>query len=80
MSERFKFMGQREELRQEEMKFRLQIQGLVEAMRDNLDPTIPEETLQTEVLGQQMKDLFEAQVDLRRVLKRLRQIKDILGD
>lgn len=77
--ERIKFEGRLSVNRRERSETRLRLQGLVRSLRDHLDPTLPVERLEGELISAQALDLANLQIKYRELLKEAAVIKDVLG-
>ncbi len=79
MSERLKFMGRRQELEIEKKSLEIQITGLINNLRDALDPLAPVEDLEPEKIAEWSASLAEARERYKKVLADLKQLESILG-
>ena len=79
MSERIKFMGRKQEKQEEAGKLKLSIDGLVESIRDHLDPFAEIEELNTELVAQQAIELAEKQIEYKGLLIEIKAINKVLG-
>jgi len=79
MSERLKHLGRRDELRQEKKRLEIRIQGLIENLRDALDPLAQIEDLEPEKIAEWSAALAEARGLYRNVIADLKKLEDILG-
>lgn len=77
--ERVKFEGRLALNRRERTETQLRLQGLVRALRDHLDPTLPVERLEGELISAQALDLANLQIRYRELLREAQAIKDVLG-
>ena len=77
--ERVKFEGRLALNRRERTETQLRLQGLVRSLRDLLDPILPVERLEGEMIAAQALDLANLQITYRGLLKEAQAIKDILG-
>jgi hypothetical protein len=80
MSERLKFLGRKQELEKEKKALEIKIQGLIENLRDALDPLLPVEELKPECIAEWSAELATARERYREVAADLKRIKEILGD
>jgi len=80
MSERLKYLGRRQELNTEKKSLEIRIQGLIDNLRDALDPTAPIEDLQPEKIAEWSLALDAAKRRYQEVLAGLKQLRDLLGD
>jgi len=80
MSERLKYLGRRQELNTEKKSLEIRIQGLIDNLRDALDPTAPIEDLQPEKIAEWSLELDAAKRRYQEVLAALKQLRDLLGD
>jgi len=79
MSERLKLEGRLSEAMREARALRLQIEGLVRGMRDNLDLYTDMAELRLDMVLEQAAQAFGAQEDLRRIVKRMKDMERDLG-
>jgi hypothetical protein len=79
MSERLKFMGRRQELEIEKKQLEIRIQGLINNLRDALDPLAPVEDLQPAAIAGWSAELGTARERYRDVIADLKKIEGILG-
>jgi hypothetical protein len=79
MSERLKFMGRRQELEVEKKALEIKIQGLIDNLRDALDPLMPVEDLKSDAIAEWSAVLSSARERYREVVAALKQLRDILG-
>ena len=79
MSERLKFLGRRQELELEKKKLEIHIQGLINNLRDAMDPLLPVSELKTESIAEWAIGLAEAKDRYMGILDGLKQIREILG-
>jgi len=77
--ERVKFEGRLAVNRRERGETQLRLQGLLRSLRDLLDPILPVERLETEMIAAQAVDLAKVQVKYRELLKEANLIKSVLG-
>ena len=77
--ERVKFEGRLALNRRERTETQLRLQGLVRSLRDHLDPTLPVERLEGEMIAAQALDLAQMQIRYRELLQEAQAIKDVLG-
>jgi len=77
--ERVKFEGRLAVNRRERGETQLRLQGLLRSLRDLLDPILPVERLETEMIAAQAVDLAKVQVKYRELLKEANLIKSALG-
>lgn len=80
MNERAKYRGKLALAQDEELKLEVKAQGLVMALRDNLDPIEDPGRLHVDVIGQQSLDLHQAVIELRAKREEIAQIRRILED
>lgn len=78
-TERLAYQGRRAELLQEEKSLRIAMQGLRDAMRQKLNPLLPEEELPAEELAVLGVELGLKHTSLVRNLREQSQIREILG-
>lgn len=79
MSEQLKFEGRLSVKEREVKSLRLQIKGLVDSMRDHLDPTVKPENLEGEVIVEEALRLGDLHTDLRGALSDIAAINKALG-
>lgn len=79
MSERLKFTGRLTEAEMKEKQLRLRLDGLVKAMRDNLDPFADAEDLPLDVVASQALEAAEYQIELKETLGNIVALKRALG-
>lgn len=79
MSERLKFEGRLREKELETTELKLRIEGLRDAIRDNLDPYAEIEDLKAHIVAGQAVDLSELHVKYRETLDDIRRLKKDLG-
>jgi hypothetical protein len=77
--EMVKFEGRLALNRSERMQIQTRMQGLVRSLRDLLDPILPAERLETEMVSAQALDLAALQIRYRELLKEAAAIKHVLG-
>jgi hypothetical protein len=77
--ERVKFEGRLAVNRREREEAQLRLQGLRRSLRDLLDPILPVEQLETELIAAQVVDLANLGIKYRGLLKEALLIKDVLG-
>lgn len=77
--ERVKFEGRLAVNRRERTETQLRMQGLVRSLRDLLDPILPVERLETEMIGAQSLDLANLSIKYRELLAEAGAIKNVLG-
>lgn len=80
MSERLKYLGRRQELNTEKKSLEIRIQGLIDNLRDALDPTAPIEDLRPDKIAEWSLELDAAKRRYQEVLAALKQLRDLLGD
>ncbi len=79
MSEHLKFLGRRQELELGKKSLEIKARGLVNNMRDALDPLEAIEDLRTDRILEWGIELADVGDRLKQVRERLREIRDILG-
>lgn len=79
MSERLKYLGRRQELEIEQKGLEIRIKGLIDNLRDALDPLLPVEELKPECIGEWSAELAMARERYKKVLADLKELKGILG-
>jgi hypothetical protein len=77
--ERVKFEGRLAVNRRERGETQLRMQGLVRSLRDLLDPILPVERLETELIAAQALDLATLSIKYRGLLNEAQAIKGVLG-
>jgi len=80
MSERLKWIGRRQTLEMEKKSLEIRIQGLIDNLRDALDPTAPIEDLQPEKIAEWSIALDDAKKRYQDVLGGLKQLRNLLGE
>jgi hypothetical protein len=79
MTEHLKYLGRRQELELAKKKVIIRINGLINNMRDALDPLTPVAELRTDAVAEWAIDLADAKDRYAEILNGLKQIEDILG-
>jgi len=79
MSERLKFLGRRQELELEKKSLGIKIEGLIENLRNNLDPLKKIEELRADAIVEEAAELASAKDRYMEILADLKRIQDILG-
>ncbi len=79
MNERLKFQGRLAEKEMESKQLALRIRGLVNAIRDRMDPFEPIEDLQTDVAAGMAVELSEAHIRYKQLQSEITAIKKALG-
>lgn len=79
MSERLKHLGRLEERKMEARKLELKLKGLVDAVRDALDPFEALEELKGEQAAAQAVELATVQAQYKEVLAEIAAIQKALG-
>lgn len=79
MSERLKFLGRRQELELERKSLEIRIKGLIDNLRDALDPMLPVEELKPECIAAWSAELAEKRERYRKVMADLKELEGILG-
>lgn len=77
--EHVKFEGRLAVNRRERTEKQLRLQGLVRSLRDLLDPILPVERIEGEMIAAQAMDLANLQIRYRQLLQEAAAIKDALG-
>lgn len=80
MSERLKWIGRRQTLEMEKKSLEIRIQGLIDNLRDALDPMAPIEDLQPEKIAEWSIALDDAKKRYQDVLGGLKQLRNLLGE
>jgi hypothetical protein len=79
-SERLQFQGRLGEKKIEAKKKEIKMAGLVDAMRDNLNPFSEEiEDLNTELVVEQALDLAQLKIDYVGIMQEIKAIQKALG-
>jgi len=79
VSERLKYIGRRQELEMEKKALEISIQGLIDNLRDALDPLARVEDLPVESIAEWSAKLDSARQRYRGVIADLKKIEAILG-
>lgn len=79
MSEHLKLLGRRQELEMGKKSLEIRIRGLIENLRDALDPLMEIGELRVDAIAEWAVELADARDRYKQVLAGLKQIKDILG-
>lgn len=79
MSERLKHEGRLSMLEKDAKALKIQIEGLVRSLRDNLDPMEKAEDLDAEVISSQAVELAAKQSALKEKLGLIAKAKKLLG-
>lgn len=77
--EQVKFEGRLAVNRRQRKEVHLRLQGMVRGLRDLLDPTLPVERLEGELIGAQGMDLAALIIKYRELLQEAQAIKQVLG-
>ena len=77
--ERLQFQGKSGEKKIEAKKIEVKMNGLIEAMRNNLNPFEEIEYLNTELIVEQALDLAQLKIDYIGALKEIKAIQKALG-
>lgn len=77
--EHVKFEGRLALNRNQRSEAQLRLQGLVRSLRGLLDPILPVEKLEGELIAAEATDLAALQIKYRGLLKEAAAIKDLLG-
>jgi len=80
MSERLKWIGRRQTLEMEKKSLEIRIQGLIDNLRDALDPMAPIEDLQPDKIAEWSIALDDAKKRYQDVLGGLKQLRNLLGE
>lgn len=80
MSERLKHEGRLRQKELEVQRLRLRIHGLVDSIRDILDPFEKVEDLKVDIAAEQALELAGKHIEYRGLLSEIRAIKKALGD
>lgn len=79
MSETLKFKGRLQEKELEAKNLKLQIRGLIDSLRDKLDPTIATVDLEEHVISAQALEFADKMINYRDILAEIKLIKKTLG-
>lgn len=79
MNEKIKHEGRLGEKEREAEGLRLTLRGLVDSLRDKLDPIDPVEELEAAMIQNMSMQFAQRQAELKGVLEDIRKIKKILG-
>jgi hypothetical protein len=79
MNERLKFEGHLAVLKQDAKKLEIQLNGLVEALRNNLDPLCPVHELDAERIASQGIEFAVKHAEYTGILSEIAKAKKILG-
>jgi hypothetical protein len=79
MSERAKYLGRKAEKGLRLSELRTSCDGLVAALRDNLDPTLPVEQLPGEIIASQAVELANKILEMLAVRREIARIEEVLG-
>ena len=76
--EQIKFEGRLAVNRRRRAELQVRLQGLVRSLRDLLDPSLPVERLEAEMIASQAVDLANLQVTYRECLREAEMIRQYL--
>jgi len=79
MSERLKYEGHMAVLEKSKKTLEIEIDGLVKAMRENLDVVVRPEKLNADLIANQALILRNKQIDLKTIIADIDKVKEILG-
>lgn len=79
MSERLKYEGHLAVLKQDVMQLKTALNGLLKAMRDNLDPLEKIEKIDANLVAQQAIEFAGKQIVLKEKLDEVAKAEEILG-
>ncbi len=79
MTERLKYEGHLALLKQDVMQLKIALNGLLKAMRDNLDPLEKIEKLDGALVAQQALEFAGKQIVLKEKLEEIVKAEEILG-
>jgi hypothetical protein len=79
-SERAKYLGRKAELETDIKRMEIRANGMIETIRSNLDPTADLADLDIEAVAVTAVELSDLHLKYLSDLKRLRKVKDILGE
>lgn len=78
-TERLKYEGHLAVLEKEAAKLKIQIEGVVKSLRENLDPLERPEKLAAKLIVQQVLDLADKHATYKVILADMEKAKEILG-
>jgi hypothetical protein len=79
MSERLKYEGHLALAKQDVMQLKTALNGLLKAMRDNLDPLEKIEKIDASLVAQQALEFAGKHIDLKEKLAEIEKAEEILG-
>lgn len=79
-NERVKYLGRKAELERDVRRDEIRAEGMIELIRSALDPTEDLEKLNVEAAAMTAVELADLHLKYLSDLKRLRAVKDILGE
>jgi len=79
MNERLKQMGRLEEKKLQVREKEIKMRGLVESLREHLDPFERHDVLDTELIASQAMELAQIKIEYVGILEDIRGLKKILG-
>jgi hypothetical protein len=79
MNERLKHLGRLEESKLRAEELRLRMRGLIESLREHIDPFERYEELDTELIASQAMELGAAKIAYAGVLDEIKAIEKALG-
>lgn len=79
MTERLKHLGRLEEKKLQARETEIRMRGLVESLRDRLDPFEKPDELDTEVIASQALELAQLKIELTGLNDEIRAIEKALG-
>lgn len=79
MTERLKYEGHLATLGKRKKGLEIEIEGLVKAMRENLDVLTRPEKLETDLIASQAMQLRNKQIDLKVINADIEKVNEILG-
>jgi hypothetical protein len=79
MTERLKNMGRLEEKRLHSEELKLKLRGLIESLREHIDPFETLENLDTDLIASQALELASAKIEYSGLLEEMRAIERALG-
>ena len=80
MNERLKYLGRRQELETERKALEIRRKGLIDNLRDAMDPLAKIEDLKIDCIGQWSAELAEVAERYRKVVADLKEIRDLIGE
>ncbi len=79
MSERLKFLGRRQELELEKKSLEIRFRGLIDNLRDELDPLKPIDEMRPDAVATLTEELDMVKQRTCAVVAELKKISDLIG-